>query len=73
MITKEQALASPHGTVFVDSRTGKRWRKTGKTKVWIRQPDKFEFPVKHGLYAHGIITSEAAEYFFTEEEWEGKK
>lgn len=73
-ITKEQALTArefclndrckrftgPRGGVHVDMQI---WRRNGKTKTWKRSPDRFEVPVKHGLYAYGYIDNTNAHAF----------
>jgi hypothetical protein len=35
-----------------------RVRRNGKTKTWKRTPEKFQIPVKYGLYEYGYITNE---------------
>lgn len=51
-------------------------RVTGKCKTWVRQPDRFRLPVKHGLYDSTYITEETANAFHRREdcplEGEGK-
>lgn len=39
------------------------WRANGKCKVWKRQPDRFQLPIKHGLYSYGYITNDNAHLF----------
>ena len=43
-----------------------RWRVNGKLKTWKRNPEKFQLPVKHGLYNFGYITEENCHLFVTE-------
>lgn len=62
MITYEQALT---GRVFI-TKTGRRWRRNGKTQTWKTRPGEFRIPVKHGLYEYGEITHEQAENFSVE-------
>jgi hypothetical protein len=33
----------------------KNWRKNGKCKVWLRNPERFKLPIKYGMYSHGYI------------------
>jgi polyphosphate kinase 2 (PPK2 family) len=35
-----------------------RVRRNGKTKTWKLTPEKFQIPVKYGLYEYGYITNE---------------
>jgi hypothetical protein len=61
VITKEIALAAHHGTVFhhVTLRnadgTPLRARVNGKCRTWVRKPDEFSLPIKHGLREYGYI------------------
>lgn len=41
----------------------KNWRANGKCKVWIRNTEKFQLPIKFGLYEHGYLTNENAHLF----------
>ena len=34
-----------------------KWRRNGKTKTWKRDSDRWEVPVKHGLYDYGTLTN----------------
>lgn len=43
------------------------WRRNGKTKVWVKSPEKFRIPVKFGLYEYGYITEENAHLFESQE------
>ena len=56
MITIEQAKQLKHGDYLLDTSTNKRWKVTSKIKLWKRDPGRFEFSVKHGLYDYGIVT-----------------
>lgn len=76
-ITLEQALSARefHANVGANSeracnsrRGPVKWRRNGKTKTWKRQPERFQIPVKFGLYNHGYITNTNAEGFHTEED-----
>src|SRR5678816_3035930 len=64
-ITKEEAVyAGPRRMVIHDEsvrpcagKTGPfKWYTNGKCRVWVRDPERFELPVKHDLYAYGHIT-----------------
>ena len=44
-----------------------RCRRNGKTKTWKRSPDRFQIPVKHGLYDYGYITEDNANAFYIAE------
>ena len=44
-----------------------RWRANGKCKTWKRNPERFQLPIKHGLYSYGYITEENAHLFIVEE------
>lgn len=60
MITYEQAQTA---TLFehIEAKnadgTPLRVRRSGKTKTWKREPGRFEFPVKYGLYSSTYITN----------------
>ena len=41
------------------------WRANGKCKTWKRSPERFQLPIKHGLYSYGYITEENAHLFET--------
>src|ERR1700687_84261 len=68
VITKEQALTVNefHERHSVEIKVGPRggktypkiftWRRNGKTQTWVRNPEKFQIPVKFGMYLHGYIT-----------------
>lgn len=43
------------------TKTHRRWRRNGRTQTWVRQPDKFRIPVKHGLYSYGQLTDGMSE------------
>lgn len=36
--------------------TLRRWKVTGKVKVWKTNINRVKVPVKHGLYTYGYIT-----------------
>lgn len=35
-----------------------RWRRSGKTRTWKRNPDRLELPVKFGMYTSAVLTLE---------------
>lgn len=39
------------------------WRRNGATKLWKRDPARFQVPVKYGLRYYGYITPANAENF----------
>lgn len=39
------------------------WRANGKCRTWKRTPDKFQLPVKHGLYSFSYISNDNAHLF----------
>lgn len=41
------------------------WRRNGQTKTWVRRPDKFQVPVKFGMYDHSYITNYDAASVYT--------
>ena len=47
--------------------TPTRCRRNGKTKTWKRSPERFQIPVKHGLYEYGYITEDNANAFYIAE------
>jgi hypothetical protein len=64
MITKQIALTQPrellHVTMKNKDGTPLRVRSNGMCKTWKRSPDKFELPVKYGLYQYAKITNDNA-------------
>lgn len=62
MITVEDAKQLTHGTTLYHQHlrgTDKhplRARVSGKCKLWKRSPERFEIPMKHGLYDSGYVT-----------------
>lgn len=71
MITKEQALTTAgihydkgcrnsaflFGAPLDPAKTCANWRRNGKTKTWKRDPERWEIPVKFGMYAYTRITN----------------
>lgn len=56
MITKEQCLAAMHSQYVYHLPSGRKWRVSGRCKVWVRTPESFRLPIKWGLYNSGTIT-----------------
>jgi hypothetical protein len=56
MVTKEQCLAAMHSQYVYHLPSGRRWRVSGRCKVWVRTPEAFHLPIKCGLYNAGAIT-----------------
>jgi hypothetical protein len=71
MITKEQAQNNKY---FLQTRSldnnlltkPNKWRANGKCKTWKRQPERFQLPIKHGLYDYAYITNDNAHLFIVE-------
>lgn len=40
-----------------------RYRRNGRTRTWKRSPERFEIPVKYGLYGYGTIDAGNAHGF----------
>ena len=59
----KQTALEPTARSFTHIPTGKTWRRSGKTKTWKRDTERFQMPIKHGLYAHWYITNENAAEF----------
>jgi hypothetical protein len=76
-ITRDQALGLTHGDILhyapvcnrtVGPRGGvkvkvERWRVNGKVKTWKRSPDRFEIPIKFGLYGFSYLTDSNCDQF----------
>lgn len=66
MITIEQAKTLKPGDIihslhdYNADGTPQRWRVNGQVKLWKRSPDRFQIPVKYGLYDHGYVTQDNA-------------
>jgi hypothetical protein len=56
MITLEQAKALRHGDVVHEDHSCKKWRVSGKVRLWKTRPEKVKVPLKHGLFSHGYLT-----------------
>jgi hypothetical protein len=56
MTTLTIDLTKVNGNTKVIDIQGKTWRVNGKVKTWKRQPERFQIPVKYGLYVYGYIT-----------------
>jgi hypothetical protein len=67
MVTKDQALIKSRFIYHGLDRQGKpkdyAYRRNGQTKTWKRSPDRFQIPVKYGLYEFGYITEQNADKF----------
>lgn len=72
MITKEQALTATRFKEVapasvnppLNTHTKQRcWRANGKCKVWKRDKNRFQLPIKHGLYSYGYLTNDNAHLF----------
>ena len=62
-ITLEAAKKLTYGDIlyveddFNSDGSKRRWRVTGKVKLWKRDPQRIKVPLKHGLYAYGELTN----------------
>ena len=61
-ITLEQAKQLTHGDIIYsnqftnsDKKTPRRWRISGEAKLWKRDSNRIQIPVKYGLYNHGYL------------------
>lgn len=54
-----RATRGPRGGIHVPPT--ETWRRNGATRTWKRQPERFEVPVKFGMYSYGRITDAMAE------------
>ena len=61
-ITLEQAKQLTYGDyiysnrfTYKDNTTPKRWRINGQIKLWKRDPNRIQIPVKYGLYDHAYL------------------
>ena len=63
MITVEQAKLLHHGQILHDSYhknsagSCARWRLNGKVRRWVREPDRVEVPLKHGLWDYFTLSN----------------
>ena len=60
MLTVDQAKQLKRGDILIEIATGAKWRVNGKVKLWKRSPERFEIPVKHGLYRYSYVTEHNA-------------
>ncbi len=65
MVTKEQLDKNWYFTYVP---TGKTWHKSGRLKTWKRTPERFQLPIKFGLYQHWYITELNVHDFILKEE-----
>lgn len=66
MVTKEQALTETNFTQLVQVHNAikiMKWRANGKCKTWKRNPERFQLPIKYGIYTYGYITEDNAHLF----------
>jgi hypothetical protein len=43
-----------------------KWRASGKCKTWKTQPERFQLPIKFGMYTHDYLTNENCHLFEVE-------
>lgn len=77
-MTVEQAKSLPYHTRLhleapfgrpCDSKNGPHiWRVNGKVQVWVRDPERFRLPIKHGLYAYSDLDAGNLDRFHIERE-----
>jgi len=60
--THEQIETVNDGKVY-KRRHAKNWKINGKIKLWKRSPERFQLPLKHGLYDYAYLTNENAHLF----------
>lgn len=53
-----KAQTFEHKTLTNADGTRLRVRRNGKTRTWKRTPERFEIPVKYGLYQYAIIDND---------------
>jgi len=60
-ITLKQAKQLTYGDVIYSNqftnanKTPRRWRVNGQVKLWKRDPNRIQIPVKYGLYNHAYL------------------
>jgi len=60
-ITLKQAKQLTYGDVIYSNqftnanKTPRRWRVNGQVKIWKRDPNRIQIPVKYGLYNHAYL------------------
>lgn len=59
-----------HNTLRNSDGSCQRWWINGRMKIWKRQPNRFQIPVKRGLYEFNHITNENASHYHLEEDCE---
>lgn len=81
-LTKEQAEAQPHDLHYTgrhacgysigpkggEGFTITQARANGKCKTWKRDPQRWQLPVKHGLYDYGYATNTDAQHWHRAED-----
>lgn len=61
-LTLDKAKTLQYGDIIYEkgkynsNGSNRRWRVTGKVKVWKRDSTRVRVPIKHGLYDYGAIT-----------------
>lgn len=72
LISQEQADTAKvfHDTAIAPcgGKKSNRWRRAGKTKRWVRAPERFVIPVKFGLYDYSNITDLDTDTIHAEED-----
>jgi len=68
MVTLEQAKSCNmfHYAPACTTTRVERWRRNGATKLWKRSPERFQVPVKFGMYSYSHITDLNADDFHCE-------
>ncbi len=62
MVTKEQCLAAMHSQYVYHLPSGRKWRISGRCKIWINT-ECFYLPIKFGLYTIDAITEKNCNEF----------
>lgn len=70
MSTRQELLNADHFEMINHENadgTPVRWRRNGKNKLWKRDKNRFQIPVKHGLYDYGYIDQDNEHEFVVAE------
>ena len=54
-LTLERAKKLQYGDIVFETENNKKWRITGKVKLWKKDTNRIRIPVKYGLYTYGHI------------------
>jgi len=62
LVRQIRAISQDTGEIHVLTPVS-QWRVNGKIKLWKRDPERFQLPIRHGLYNYGYLTNDNCHLF----------